>query len=264
MKMASVPIGTRVAGRPYDPEAVFWRGWSLVDTFADQTGSRKAELISHHVIMYMRADVSLWLDGIETVDPTATQLLSMVSMRDYLTVAVNVSKADSDGTKFGPNLISLLYNPNNAMSFAAAWRDYELAFPLRGAARRTTPLFTTDGAHPWSATAVDNTLRGVMAATLTPAQRRGKTFHSKRVWLATALSDLHSSDGEIQALVRWSSVESLRIYARMNMEYQARRRDLAHTAVVNVINATHRVQIDDTPEDLERLEAMADALEQEP
>ena len=50
----------------------------------------------------------------------------------------------------------------------------------------------------------------------------------------------------------------------MNMEYQARRRDLAHTAVVNVINATHRVQIDDTPEDLERLEAMADALEQEP
>ena len=68
----------------------------------------------------------------------------------------------------------------------------------------------------------------------------------------------------INTLVRWSSVESLRIYARMNMEYQARRRDLAHTAVVNVINATHRVQIDDTPEDLEKLEAMADALEQEP
>ena len=214
--------------------------------------------------MYMRADVTLWLDAIEMVDPTDAHLLSMVPMRDYITVAVNVSKADSDGTKFGPNLISLLYNPQNAMSFAAAWRDYELAFPLRGAVRRATPLFTTDGTRPWSASAVDCTLRGVMAATLSPEQRRGKTFHSKRVWLATALSNLQSSDGEIQALVRWSSVESLRIYARMNMEYQARRRDLARTAVVNVINATHRVQIDETSEELERLAEMADALEMEP
>ena len=58
-------------------------------------------------------------------------------------------------------------------------------------------------------------------------------MHSKRVFCATALQDLKSSDGEIQALVRWSSLESLRIYARMGLEYQASRRDLLLTANID-------------------------------
>ena len=65
-------------------------------------------------------------------------------------------------------------------------------------------------------------------------------MHSKRVFCATALRDLKSSDGEIQALVRWSSLESLRIYARMGLEYQASRRDLLLTANIDSMNAAAR------------------------
>ena len=46
---------------------------------------------------------------------------------------------------------------------------------------------------------IDATLTAVMQATLTPAQRYKKTFHSKRVYVATGLKAKGSDDGEVQA-----------------------------------------------------------------
>ena len=40
--------------------------------------------------------------------------------------------------------------------------------------------------------------------------------------------------------MRWSSLESLRIYARMGLEYQAGRRDLMLTANIDSMNAAAR------------------------
>jgi hypothetical protein len=153
------------------------------------------------------------------------------------------------------------------MSFAAALVDYYVLFPVRGAARATTPLFTTDGKTPWTASQIDTTLSNVMSVTLTPQQRKGKTFHSKRVFCASGFRNLNSSDGEIQAMVRWSSVDSIRIYARMGLVYQAKRRDLLQTATIDAMNAAARPlsQIDLTREDqvaeAEAATEMAMALE---
>lgn len=169
----------------------------------------------------------------------------MVSGRDRVTVEVNISKADFDGTKFGPSLVTLLFNLDNPMSFAAAFVAYELQYPCRGAARTRTPLFTTDGVTRWSGGLIDDTLKAVMRATLPLARRTGKTFHSKRVWVACALGAMDSSDAEIQAFVRWSSVESLRLYRRVGHDYQARRRDMMSGAVVNLYNATQQPVIGD-------------------
>ena len=127
----------------------------------------------------------------------------------------------------------------NVSNFAAALVDFELAHPCRGAARRTAPLFVQDGKHKaWTASAIDRTLDGVMTATLSSAERQHKTFHSKRVWLASAFKANRLAEGEIQALCRWRSVDSIRIYGRMDMEYQARCRENASTAVFSTINAT--------------------------
>ena len=165
------------------------------------------------------------------------------------------------GTRFGPNLICSLYNVDNPMSFAAAVVDYELAFPLRGSERRSAHLFTPDGRKRWTASQIDSTLAAVMANTLTPAQRVGKTFHSKRVWVATGFTDLASSEGETQAMARWATPESLRIYARMNLDYQAKRRDMLQHAHVNALNATRRPTVDENPDELHELSALADALD---
>ena len=105
-----------------------------------------------------------------------------------------------------------------------------------------------------------------MAATLTPTERVRKTVHSKRVFCATGLRDLRSEDGEIQAMVRWSSLESLRVYARMGLEYQARRRDMLLKARVDAMNAAtleDLPQIDPVPEDAvyeDDLDALADGF----
>ena len=220
-------------------------------------------------VHFLHSDAVLIIDGVRYPDFSEAALAKLRAgayTTAYVTVQVNISKADPEGVKFGPNLITSLYNPLNPMSFAVALVDYYALYPVRGAARATTPLFTTDGRTRWTERQIDTTLSDVMAATLTPAERVRKTFHSKRVFCATGLRDLHSNDGEIQALVRWSSLESLRVYARMGLEYQARRRDMLLKARVDAMNAATQAelpQIDPTPDDAVReedLDALADSF----
>jgi hypothetical protein len=266
----TITPGTKVGLRVYQPNTLFWAGWRLVDTYSDQTGARKAEVVGDGKLGFHHNDVQFSLDGATYTDPSPSDLARIVAgdfRTVYVTVAVGPSKADQDGSKFGQHLVSLLYNRANPMSFAVALVDYLIMFPVRGAAKATTPLFTTDGKTPWTASQIDTTLANVMAVTLTPQQRKGKTFHSKRVFCATGFRNLDSSDGEIQALVRWSSVDSIRIYARMGLLYQARRRDLLQTATIDAMNAAARPlpQIDPTREDqvaeAEAATEMAMALE---
>ena len=263
--LKAVPATTKVAGRLRPPQ--YWAGWRMVDTYGDQTGSRKSEIVGYDDIAYMWSDIEYEIAGVWYADPDKQLLQSMVSKRDKITAKVNISKADFDGTKFGPSLVALLYNEDNPMSFAAALRDYALAYPVRGAARNTTPLFTTDGTTRWTADGIDTTLKAAMGATLSTAQCKGKTFHSKRVFVASALGSpqLNSSDGEIQAFVRWSTAESLRIYKRIGLTYQAQRRDQMLQAEIDVHNSTRRTEVGDEEarNDHGDLNALADALENE-
>ena len=58
-----------------------------------------------------------------------------------------------------------------------------------------------------------------------------------------ALGYLDSSDAEIQAFVRWSSADSLKLCRRIGHTYQAKRRDMMATAEVSLYNATRRPEI---------------------
>ena len=248
VRMLTIQEGTMINGRPYCAAAPFWRGWRLVDTFATQTGERKAGIMGHELGGYTRADVYIILDGGEPIgDPSPTDLRAVGrTRRDYVLIRGGPAKADVDGRFFGPTPMVFTLDRANAANFAAALVDFELAFPCRGSARNGTPLFTQDGRRKaWTASAIDRTLDGVMAATLTPAERQHKTFHSKRVWLASALTANKLKDGEIQALCRWRSTDSIRIYGRMDMAYQARCREAACSARFSALNATSLIPIVD-------------------
>jgi hypothetical protein len=253
-------LPSKVGGRVCDVSTRFWANWLMVDTYADQAGPRKSEIVGTAVIGFTRADVQFTVDGVTYSDPPPEVLQSFANGRDSVTVAVNVSKADYDGSRFGNSLISLLYNTENRMSFAVACVTYELLFPLRGLQRYHTPLFTPDGVKPWKESQIDGTLRAVMAATLTPQQRVGKTFHSKRAWVATALRALSASDAEIQAFVRWSSPESLKLYARWDLIYQAKRRDELAGAHVTSLNTVRRGLIEPTLADVDSMRSIADDM----
>jgi len=253
-------LPNKVGGRACDVSSRFWANWLMVDTYADQAGPRKSEVVGTPVIGFTRADVQFTVDGVMYSDPSPEILRRFTSGRDSVTVAVNVSKADYDGSRFGNSLVSLLYNTDNRMSFAVACVTYELLFPLRGLQRHQAPLFTPDGVKPWTGSQIDSTLKAVMAATLTPQQRVGKTFHSKRVWVATAMRALQASDAEIQAFVRWSSPESLRLYARWDLTYQAKRRDELSGAHVTSVNTVRRGLIEPTLTDIEVMRSIADDI----
>ena len=239
--------GKVVGGRKYAASAPFWRGWRVVNCFADQAGERKGGIIGHENGEYNRSDV-FWVMGKAAPDPDPSpELLARFGTCDghYVIVRGGPSKADRDGRYFATAPMSFKYNKDNKSSFAAAITDYELAYPLRGVARNTAPLFAQDGASKrWTASAVDRTLDNVMSATLSSAERVHKTFHSKRVWLASAFKFQRREDGEIQGLLRWRSPESIRLYGRMDELYQADVRDSASTVTFKVMNATSLPTID--------------------
>jgi hypothetical protein len=260
LDMKCLTLGQLIGKREYDPDSRFWAGWRMVDTFGDQSASRKSELVGTEDVHYIWSDVQLVVDG-KPHSVSSPQVLDVldrvVDCRDYLTAVPLPSKADYDGTRFGPNQMTFLFNSTNPMSFADAVAHYIRTF---GAPAPTAPLFTTDGRTRWSASNIDATLRDVMAATLPPPRRLHKTFHSKRVFVACALFDRKSSESEIQALCRWATPESLRLYARMNHRYQAQVRDAMLLADVNTVNSTSRPVIDYTIEQLQALDAAIDEI----
>jgi len=246
-RMRSVANGTLVGGRPYDERSAFWRGWRLVDTFATQRGERKAGIVGHELGEYTRADLVYVIGGAApNPDPSLAQLRTMGQHpEDRVILRGGPSKADRDNRYFGAAPCVFLFNRANVSNFAAAIVDFELQYPVRGEVRHATPLFVQDGkSKRWTASAIDRTLDNIMAACLTAAEREHKTFHSKRVWLASALVKNKHSDGEIQALVHWRSAQSIRIYGRMDELYQARAREDACNATFTVMNASSLPQVD--------------------
>ena len=131
----TITPGTKVGLRVYQPNTLFWAGWRLVDTYSDQTGARKAEVVGDGKLGFHHNDVQFSLDGATYTDPSPSDLARIVAgdfRTVYVTVAVGPSKADQDGSKFGQHLVSLLYNRANPMSFAVALVDYLIMFPVRG------------------------------------------------------------------------------------------------------------------------------------
>ena len=70
------------------------------------------------------------------------------------------------------------------------------------------------------------------------AQAAQYSWHSARIYLACALLDAGASSGQIQAMCRWLSEESLHIYARMNETTYSYWLSRAMTARVDSVRTT--------------------------
>mmetsp|Transcript_17155 Transcript_17155/g.55728 ORF Transcript_17155/g.55728 Transcript_17155/m.55728 type:complete len:191 (-) Transcript_17155:270-842(-) len=92
---------------------------------------------------------------------------------------------------------------------------YELSQPLSGGARRTAPLLCVGSSQPLRHSVVDRLLQGLLTHVVGAAAARSYTFHSHRITIASKLRKAGSDWPTIQALVRWRSVESAMIYARL-------------------------------------------------
>ena len=149
------------------------------------------------------------------------------------------SKADQTAEHFGNQPIYLPVVRDDVNNAALALAALERTHVVSGAARKTAPLFVADAAGtPLTCDDVDRMFSALASAALPAASAKRRSFHSCRVFAASCHKAHDEPDEMIQALVRWRTAASLKIYARINpRDYAARVRRMSQTDVDSTISA---------------------------
>ena len=80
-----------------------------------------------------------------------------------------------------------------------------------------TALFVDNSLQPLTGRFIETTLQAALRSFGLSKEEAGRySPHSFRIYLACALKSAGKSDAEIQMLCRWQSLDSLRLYARMD------------------------------------------------
>jgi integrase len=223
-KIVTTPNGTKAGSRVVDWKTPLFLSLGTMFAVAMSTGTRKAEAALPNGEKFddrrlRRSSVVYRINGKVLVSPTPKELLSMVPGRDYAIIRPPRAKNDWDGTKFGSHPIYLILDYSDPINAASWLVRLELAFPCHGSDRRSQPLFFSDASFtPMSHSIVDTYLRIFLRLYLSEEEAERFSFHSFRIGFATALLAAGCSFDTIKALVRWSSDESVLIYARMDPE----------------------------------------------
>ena len=190
-----------------------------------QTGFRKADVAlgtgDWDSTKMSWASLKWLIDGKVVLAPTEAQLMSLVPGRDYAILMPGPSKADAFGMRWGNNPIWLPYDPTAAVNAAFALMQWELCARVPADERRETPLFCgPDGVGtPLRGAALDKLLHSLLTFVLGDAALAKKySVHSFRSYLASALLAAGCTDGQIQAALRWASLEALLIYKVIQRE----------------------------------------------
>jgi len=149
------------------------------------------------------------------------------------------SKADRMNTTWGGRDMWFRPDPSNPLNFAFFFLKWEIAHPCPLGARAQWPAFSLDGGEtPLSAHTVRTWHAAVAIHVLGATAARLRTFHAFRATLASALAAYRDKDGRpmenfegvAQMLVRWKSVESVRVYMKI--------RDVAYADYVDIVTHT--------------------------
>jgi len=111
--------------------------------------------------------------------------------------------------------------------------------------RDTAPLFCSELNIPFTHCRMDRMLRAWIQATgLDSNSAKLFSCHSARVYLACALLAQGRSPSTIQAMLRWQSADSLRVYACLNASAYAAHLDAAAEADISSVRAAHLPLLD--------------------
>ena len=116
------------------------------------------------------------------------------------------------------------------LNFASAWRHWQLDHfvPLEDRAR--IPAFSPNADHvPYKGDALQKDFNFLLVFLFGAVVAALHSLHALRVTVACVLLAHHRTDGRIQAMCRWKSVDSLRVYAEMTANEYAREANLVTT-----------------------------------
>ena len=202
-------------------EGIAWKAYIHVSA---QTGMRNEEMTSAPTIGFTRRDLALanltwYYNGVRRKYLTESELRSM-KIGDYALLTPPPSKCDPFGMRWGAKPIWLAYSPDDWLCSARVLRDLELArLHVTPEERAEVPLFCHENGAPWARSYTANLLRlFVVAIGIPPERVRDYTPHSWRIYLCNALAALDLTDEQIQAALRWASVEALNTYRLTSAE----------------------------------------------
>ena len=241
------PDGMDCAGRKLHWEdALFINWWAMLTTMR-KSALRKADALSKRKTMHpmdLRKSHLKWkVDGKLYEFLTEPLLRSMVTGRDMAVLRPAGSKADPLAEYFGTQPIYLPYDSSERLNAAKALAEMEIRCPCTHG-RQHTALFTEDGEAPLTMDLADRLFAELTRVQLGDTRAGQLSLHSPRVYLACALKSLGRDDPTIQALCRWKSPESIKIYGRLSPEDYAaiiRRTSDVSTTSVQAINLSGTV-----------------------
>ena len=191
--------------------------WAFLCTLR-HAGARKADFLPVTAAEFCGKDLSrahfqFIINGELVSDPTPNQLRGM-KVGDIVRARPPPSKADPWALTFGNAFIYLPFQ-DDRLNAAKNIVEMELAAPCRGAARRGEPAFNVEDGVSLDHKLAGDIFAAVALVALGAAIANTVSLHGGRVWLACALLARRKGDGVIQAMQRWKSPESIKIYAKM-------------------------------------------------
>jgi hypothetical protein len=222
-RLANLPEGTKLGSKTYRKADTWCRSWDAYVATSAATGFRKAEVAFTHAesTPITRGAVSWIVQGVAVPSLTRQQLLGLRE-GDFVVLKPPPSKADPFALIWGNRPIYGAFLPNQKANMATAIRDLLVHVEVPALRWATTPLFVDNDLQPFSGAFIDATLRAALRSLGLSATEAAKySPHSFRIYLACALKSAGKSDAEIQMLCRWQSVDSLRLYARIDARQYA-------------------------------------------
>ena len=226
--LTSVPLS---ATRVWNADSLLGLSTLAMICMLYSSGFRKAEIVSGpwHTHPLTFASLSWNLGGQvwgRRRPPDA--LLLRPRPGDFVQVFPRESKCDSTGEVWGDRPAYLHFSDDEVGNAFKALARLEVAAAIEGELRHTTPLFIDDarqGVAPYEAETI---LHAMLLATGVANAVLLYTWHSFRISLATRLHRANVSELDIQAICRWQSPASLKIYIKMGAEDYRERLGRAH------------------------------------
>jgi len=258
----SKPQLDRIAAVLREREVADWsevqhQAVALAFKFGLSTGARADEL-THPSDHYKRSAFQIVLaDGTEL--PMTPFNLAWVPDGTLIRVRAGPSKCDREDTEWGDRDMWFRVDRSNPLNFAAAWLEWELAHPCALEDRGKWAAFSPDGGpRPFTTRALQRDFMQAVTVAIGAEEAARRSFHALRVTAATALNTRKRPDGAIQCVLRWKTLEAMRLYAKMNRTHYADLVDEITTTEIEVTRAASNPALEpsDTIEALD--EVMAD------
>ena len=205
--------------------------------FGMSTGMRKDEwTAAFNDDTYLRRANLTWVDDDGEPLPSTPEVTASRRNGHLLRGRAPPSKCDRLATEWGARYMWFRLDDSNPLNFAARWRQWELDHPCPPQDRGTWPAFSPFGNEvPFTSSRAGALFQALLVVAIGALAAALRSWHSCRITIATRLyarrgtSDVGRDEveGVIQAVVRWKTVEAMRIYARIEPAHYARYVDMA-------------------------------------